>query len=143
MAVVEQIEEVLSGTDVVEGLENPETSLRLREMFARLAEPEFEVHMIPTEKSGAPSLEMNGPAGFRRLWKDWTEAFSTFTIEIEERIDAGDRVVSLVLQRGRTRVGDVEIEAESAAVWTIREGRLAAVEFHLDPDAAMRSAGIE
>jgi ketosteroid isomerase-like protein len=37
--------------------------------------------------------------------------------DVEEMIDAGDRVVSLVRQRGTTATGGVEIEQRAAAVW--------------------------
>jgi len=51
-------------------------------------------------------------------------------------------VVSLVRQTGRTKTGGVEIEAAAAAVWTIRDGKLTRVEFHLDQEAALRAAGL-
>jgi ketosteroid isomerase-like protein len=58
-------------------------------------------------------------------------------------IDAGDRVVSLVGMRGTTKTGGVEVEASAAAVWTVVEGRLRRVEFHIDRQAALRAAGVD
>ena len=57
-------------------------------------------------------------------------------------IDAGERVVSLVRQVGKTKTGGVDVEASAAAVWTVRDGKLKRVEFHLDREAALRAAGL-
>jgi len=63
--------------------------------------------------------------------------------ECEEMIDAGDQVVSLVAMKGTTRTGGAEISAPGAAVWTVVDGRVRRVEFHLDRNAALRAAGID
>ena len=47
----------------------------------------------------------------------------------------------LARQRGRTRVGGVEVEEQAAAVWTVRDGKLARMEFHLDPETARGPPG--
>ncbi len=44
---------------------------------------------------------------------------------------------------GRTKTGGVEVEAPGAAVWTVVDGRVRRVEFHLDREAALRSAGLD
>jgi ketosteroid isomerase-like protein len=51
--------------------------------------------------------------------------------------------VSLVEMSGTTKTGGAQIEAPAAAVWTVVDGRLRRVEFHLDQDAALRAAGLE
>jgi uncharacterized protein len=139
--VVEEIQETLLAEDIVAASDDPEAESRLRVGLARLIEPDFEVAMIGPEYLPT-TLEDRGLDGFRAVWRDWTEAFETYRIEIERMIEAGDRVVSIVKMGGQTRTGGVEIEAPGAAVWTIRDGRLTRVEFHLDVDAAMRAAGL-
>jgi ketosteroid isomerase-like protein len=140
--VVSRIQEALVAGDVVEGLHDPEAQARLRAMLAELTDRDFEVVMIGPDYL-PQRLETSGPDGFREAWLDWTSPFESFSVEVEEVLDAGDKVVSLVRQRGRTRTGGVEIQSEAAAVWTVRDGRLARVEFHLDRAQAMRSAGLE
>jgi ketosteroid isomerase-like protein len=51
-------------------------------------------------------------------------------------------VVSLVAMSGRTKTGGVDVEAAAAAVWTVVDGRLQRVEFHLDRESAIRAAGL-
>ena len=140
--LVEQIQDVLMMGDVVAGLEDDEATQRVEEVFAALVEPDFEVVMI------APAyvnrvIEGSGLEGFRAAWLEWTSPFESYRIDLERMIDAGDRVVSLVRMVGRTKTGGVEVEAPGAGVWTVVEGRLHRVEFHLDREAALRSAGLD
>jgi ketosteroid isomerase-like protein len=140
--IVQEIQAPLVGRDVVTALDDDETAQRLTATFMKLAIPDFEVMMVgpdylPTRREGI------GLQGFAELWRDWTSPFEHLRIELEELIDAGDQVVSLVRQVGTTKTGGVEIETPAAAVWTIREGLLRRVEFHLHRDAALRAAGLE
>lgn len=139
--VVEQIQDALSMGDVVAGLDDEEATRRVEEVFAELAEPGFEVVMIGPAYMGR-AIEATGIEGFREAWLEWTSAFESYRIDLERMIDAGDRVVSLVRMVGRTKTGGVEVEAPGAGVWTVVDGRVKRVEFHLDRDAAMASAGV-
>jgi ketosteroid isomerase-like protein len=139
--VVEEIQQVLTATDVVSALED-EGDQTVRRLFMELAEPGFEVVMVGPGYTSA-RLENVGLDGFVAAWRDWTSAFKSFQIEVDEMIDAGDNVVSLVRQIGVPKGADAEIETQGAAVWMIRDGRLRRVEFHLDRNAALRAAGLE
>lgn len=140
--VVERIQEaLLTLGDVVVALNDPEEDERLRRILTELAEPDFEVAMVGPAYVGQ-TIERSGVDGFREAWVDWTSPFSSYRIDLEEIIDAGDRVVSLVAMSGKTKTGGVEIEADAAAVWTVVDGRLRRVEFHIDRESARRSAGL-
>ncbi len=41
-----------------------------------------------------------GRDGLRRIWETWRESFEEFRLEVEEAIDAGDRVVVMAAVRG-------------------------------------------
>jgi ketosteroid isomerase-like protein len=138
--IVEQIQEVLD-VDVVAALDDDEEDRRIRQTLAELAEPDFEVVMVGPDYL-PQAAERAGPDGFREAWVDWTSPFESFRIEIERVLDAGDHVVSLVRQTGKTKTGGVDIEATAAAVWTIRDGKLTRVEFHLDREKALQAAGV-
>ena len=128
--------------DVVAGLDDDEATLRVEEVFAAVVEPDFEVMMIGPTYVGR-AIEGTGLEGFRAAWLEWTSAFESYRIDLERIIDAGDQVVSLVRMVGRTKTGGVDIEAPGAAVWTVVDGRVKRVEFHLDRAAAMASAGLD
>jgi ketosteroid isomerase-like protein len=63
-------------------------------------------------------------------------------ITVDEFVDAGDKVVTLVRIRGRTSRDGVEVEHRPAAVWTVGDGQVTAVTFFLDRDEAFEFAGI-
>jgi ketosteroid isomerase-like protein len=140
--VVEQIQDALGTGDVVAALADATTEQAVRQVFGELAEADFQVVMRGPAYLPA-AFEGKGVDGFRGAWSEWTSAFESYRIDVERVIDAGDLVVSLVTMAGRTRTGGVEIEAPGAAVWTVVDGRLRRVEFHLDRDEALRTAGLE
>lgn len=138
--LVERIQEILSSTDIVADL--LEDAQETREEFAALAEPDFECIMLGPEYAVA-RFDGQGFEGFRKIWLEWVSPFDSFRVDVEEVVDVGDRVLSLVRLTGLTKTGAVEVESPAAAVWTIRAGKLTRVEFHLDRDAAKRAAGLE
>ena len=62
-----------------------------------------------------PSIEWLGPPewleerlykghdGIRKIAAVWTENFDNYWLDLEKTIDAGDRVIALVYQRGRIK----------------------------------------
>ncbi|HEX3262062.1 MAG TPA: nuclear transport factor 2 family protein [Solirubrobacterales bacterium] len=139
--VVEEIQTALTAQDVVSALDDAQADARARRMFMELAEPDFEVVMVGPDYVST-QLEFNGLDGFRDAWRDWTSPFEAYRIEVEETIDGGDRVVSLVAMTGTTRTGGAEIKAPGAAVWTVVDGRVRRVEFHINRATALRAAGL-
>jgi ketosteroid isomerase-like protein len=141
--IVGELQSVLAGKDIVAALGNADEDRRVRDVLATLATPDFEVLMIGPEYLPTQQ-QRSGPDGFAEVWDDWTSPFDEFRIEIDEVIDAGSgRVVTMVRQIGKTKTGGVEVETAAAAVWTIRNRKLARVEFHLDRDSALRAAGLD
>jgi uncharacterized protein len=140
--LVEEIQTALTAQDVVTALDEAQADTRARRIFMELAEPDLKVVMVGPDYVST-QLEFNGLDGFRDAWRDWTSPFEAYRIEVEEMIDAGDRVVSLVAMTGTTRTGGAEITAPGAAVWTVVDGRVRRVEFHIDRDLALRAAGLE
>src|SRR3954465_6595485 len=93
---------------------------------------------------GALTHEYQGLEGLREGWTDFLGAFETISITPEEARETpdGSAVAEFVRLRGRPLGTDGEIEQEGGAVWRVRDGRLSAVEFHLDRQAVLRSAGL-
>jgi ketosteroid isomerase-like protein len=57
-------------------------------------------------------------------------------------LDAGDRVVAFVQARGRTHRDGVTVEHAPAAVWTLLDGKVSAIEFYLDRGEALKAVGL-
>jgi len=140
LRVVEEIQSILTEFDVVAALDDP-TDRRAQRLFMELAEPDFDVTMV--DRYQKARLEYSGFEGFVEAWRDWTNAFESFRVEVEEMIEAGEQVVSLVTMTGKIEASVAEVKAPGAAVWTVAGGRVSRVEFHLDRDAALHAAGLK
>jgi ketosteroid isomerase-like protein len=109
-----------------------------------VAADDLECVMVAPEYAGPRGrLTYSGPEGFVQAWREWVAAYERYTIELEE-ITEGDpgQVFILARQRGTTRTGGVEVSEPAGAVWTVRDGKLVRMEFHLDPETARRAAGL-
>ena len=140
--IVEEITASLGTEDVVAAMTDEHKAQRVVETFDRLAERDFECVMMGPEYSPA-EFRGRGLEGFMRAWQAWVEPFESFRIDLGESLSAGDCVVTFVRMTGRTKLGGVEVDQDGAAVWHLRDGKLHKVEFHLDRERALKSAGLE
>lgn len=70
------------------------------------------------------------------------ETFEDTSVEIDEMLDAGDRVVVLATLHGRGRGSGAEVERRQGYIWTLHDGRATRFEWFSEPDEAMRAAGL-
>jgi len=84
-----------------------------------------------------------GMDGLRVAWLDWTAPWATYRTVVEEAIDLGERVLLLLRDYGRRKATDPEVEQMDAAVWTVRENKLARAEFYADRQQALKAVGLE
>jgi ketosteroid isomerase-like protein len=87
----------------------------------------------------APTYE--GIEGLRRILSEWGKVFD-WEYEVESIHDAGDRVVTIVAQRGRPRSEGVQVEMRNGLVWALRGGKITRVVNYYDPREALRAAGL-
>ena len=64
-------------------------------------------------------------------------------METEDAIDLGDRVVVLARAFARLEGSQADVENTVAAIWTVRDGSLARIEFYLDRAEALKAVGLE
>jgi ketosteroid isomerase-like protein len=110
-----------------------------REVLVSLLHPDFEcsIPLFGDAKS------FSGIDGLRAAWLDWLEPWATYRTEVDELIDRGERVLVLVRDYGRHEPHGNEVEQIDAAIWTVREGKIARAEFYTDRGEAFREAGIQ
>jgi hypothetical protein len=125
-------EELTDGLEVGGGRE-----MRLREALEGFAADGFVTEMVADSSFRA---ERTGIDGFIEAWDDWLEAFQSFRIDLDESVEIGDTLLTLVTLTGVPRGGATELVNDNAAVWFLKGGRLARVEFHMDREMARRSA---
>ncbi len=83
-----------------------------------------------------------GLDGLRAFLLDWTAPWVTYRIETEEAIDLGERVLLLNHDRGRPKGSTREISGRLAAVWTIREGKIAHLDAYTTRADALKAVGL-
>jgi SnoaL-like protein len=83
-----------------------------------------------------------GLDGFRQNWLDWLEPWATYRSTIDDAIDLGERVLLLIRDHARREEMDAEVEMMGAVIWTIREGKVARIEFHNDRAKGLKAAGL-
>jgi ketosteroid isomerase-like protein len=84
----------------------------------------------------------HGPAGVVEEAKRWDEMWSDYRFEVQDLVDAGDKVVLLYRQVGKAKESGVEVEERAAWVYTLREGKIARVEMFQDRETGLRAAGV-
>ena len=85
-----------------------------------------------------------GPEGVAQFWGAWREIFDDFRIEIEEMIDAGDRVVAMVRVSGRGKDSGAQVATPSFPhVWTIAHGKAVRMEMLPDRATALVAVGLD
>lgn len=94
--------------------------------------------------AGALTTTYEGLEGLREGWRDFLSAFETMEIvpgELHE--SAGGDVVEFVRLIGTPVGTTAELDEPAAALWRIRDSRVAGVEFHIHRAEALRAAGLE
>jgi ketosteroid isomerase-like protein len=74
-------------------------------------------------------------------FRELTETWESIRFEPGEMVEAGDRVVMPNTLHARGRDG-IEVQARSAWVWTIRDGKLAHLCLYQEQEEALEAAGL-
>jgi ketosteroid isomerase-like protein len=86
-------------------------------------------------------MEYRGPDGFLRFMQEVFEVWEEWRMEVDELIEADDRVFAGVRARARGRVSGLELDEIAYHVWSFGPGGVTRVAFHYDRDKALAAAG--
>jgi ketosteroid isomerase-like protein len=81
----------------------------------------------------------HGHEGVRQAWRDVLSAFGEIDFEVEELVDAGDRVLAVIHEREIGRASGVPVEATHLAVWTLAEGKVIRLQVFDDRQEALEA----
>ena len=84
----------------------------------------------------------HGAEGAMQFLADWADAWDDWEMEVEEYIDAGERVVVIVNQRGRSTASGIPVEMRFAQVWTLRDGQGIRMQMYANPAEALAAVGL-
>ena len=96
------------------------------------------VAIIPREMPNDGVYE--GRDGFWRMLSQWTEPWEEFRSEPLDFIEVGDQVVVPVRSTGRGRGSGIEVEAEQAHRFELRDGRMIRWQLYATLDDALADA---
>lgn len=105
-----------------------------------LCDKEFRLDM--SDRVFNPAV-YEGHDGIRRFYSEVRDVWESYVWEPEQLIEAGPDVVALLVSTGRGRGSGVEVERETAIVWSVREGRATRMRFFRHRDEALRALGLD
>jgi ketosteroid isomerase-like protein len=112
-----------------------------RDLLAETIHPDLVWDM--STFSGWPERQTySGLAGAREFIAEWTDAWDEWELEVEAPLDAGDKVVAIVHQRGRSKATGLTVDMEFAQVWTLRHGKLTRMQMYAERAKALEAAGL-
>ncbi len=83
-----------------------------------------------------------GIDGAQTFLRDWLEAWDDWAVELDALHDAGDKVVAVVRQYGRSKATGLAVDMTFAQVWTVTDGMQARMEMYADPAEALAATGL-
>jgi ketosteroid isomerase-like protein len=120
---------------------NPDVGLVLNPEVDLFLHPEVEFHTY----ANAPEAGVyRGPDAVIEYNQRLFEQFESLRIDVEEVMDAGDRVVVVSTQHAIPKGGgQQEIHVHMAEVWTVRDGMLAERHSYTTKAEALDAIGLE
>jgi ketosteroid isomerase-like protein len=131
-----------SGTELTRLFADDSEALSRMQAVAPMFHPEFE---FSTPTFGGVGFRVTGK-GLPELveaWRDWMEPWEVYWTEVEDFIEAADdQVVVKLRDHGRLQGSEAEVEQLVASVWTLRDRKVARIDFYPTQDQALEAAGL-
>ena len=103
-------------------------------------DPEFEFHSALSATEGRHHV---GAPGLREWAAEMDSVWADFRIELTDWREVPDgRILVLYRVRGRARGSGIPLDARTAQVWTLRDGRLWHNQSFADPAEAFEAVGL-
>ena len=112
--------------------QNVEVVKRTLESFAKTGvpdlsdlDPQIEIH----DHEPPDSAVHHGHHGFMRSIQDWESAWEDYSFDIEELIEAEDRVVVILHTTATGRTSGLKLDRRDAQVYELRDGRVVRLDY--------------
>ena len=101
-------------------------------------DPEVEVHDHDIPDAGT----YRGHEGYAKWLADWGAAWSEFSAEPEQWIDAGEQVIVVLQLTAKGRGSGLELKRRDAMLFTLRDGKSVRVDYYNNAAQALAAAGV-
>jgi ketosteroid isomerase-like protein len=108
--------------------------------LARLLDPE--VVQYGTRGGVDQGRIVRGREALLAYWDEVSEAWESQTFEPEQVIEGDGVVVALWHETAQIRDSDLEVESSTASLIKVRDGKVVELRGYMDPDEALRVAGV-
>jgi ketosteroid isomerase-like protein len=109
---------------------------------AQIMAPEF-VWDMSTFRSWPEQQLYPGAEGAERFLAAWLAAWDDWVLEAEAYHEAGEKVVAVMHQHGRSKASGLEVDMHFAMVWTMRDGETTRMHMYADPAEAFEAVGLQ
>jgi ketosteroid isomerase-like protein len=93
--------------------------------------------------SGWPEQPVyEGIEGVRDFSRDWAGAWHEWRIDVLALYEAGERVVAVLHQSGRSKGTGIPVDMVFAQVWSLRDGKEVRMEGYAQPAEALKAVGL-
>jgi ketosteroid isomerase-like protein len=83
-----------------------------------------------------------GVDGMLDFLAEWVSAWDDWELEMDVLHDAGEKVVAVMRQRGRSKVTGMLVEMSFAQVFTVGDEKQTRMDMYSDVGAALRAVGL-
>ena len=87
--------------------------------------------------------EYRGRSGFMRWLADWASAWSDYSLDLEEYLDANDSVVVVFLLRATGAGSGITLERRDAMVCKMRDLEVVRIDYYNNREQALEAVGID
>ena len=124
--------------------ENVEIIRRGYEHFLATGEIRGRADLVwDVSRLGWPEQQIySGVEGAMQFNGEWADAWDGWELEVENYLDAGERVVVIVNQRGRSKATGIPVDMRFAQVWTLRDGQAISMQMYASPQEALETVGL-
>ena len=102
-----------------------------------LFDEQVEVYDHDTPDQG----EYRGHAGYGRWLEDWGAAWSEWTVEPEEYIDAGESVIVVIRMNAKGRGSGLKLDRQDALVYKLRNDKIVRCDYYNNRKEAFEAVG--
>lgn len=110
------------------------------ERLVALIDPRVRWHLVGVV---GERVYYEGSDGTRELFRDLSESWSRFSIDVEDVHDLGEIVLVVGSQHSTGRASGVEVQAQCALLFELSDGVPAALRLFNDPKEGRRAAGLD